>query len=399
MSRRILHIDMDAFFASVEQARNPDLRGKPLIVGGLKSDLRGVVSTASYEARVFGVRSAMPLAQAKRLCPNGIFIRGNYALYSEASRKVRAILETISPLLEFASIDEAYLDVSGSQKLFGGDEAIASYIKRRIRDELSLPCTIAIAPNKLIAKVATDRAKPDGYLSVDEGGEADFLRPLPIRKLPGVGPRTCETLEAMGLRSIGDLAALPEKELLAAFGPSGMGLQRAARGISTSEVTPFGVSKSISRETTFTTDLWDWERIERTGIYLAERAVYTLREEGLHCKCVGLKVRYADFETKTFAQSLTQPTCIDSEVVRTLKGLLPKARLRHAPVRLIGVALTSLSESQQLQLFDANGSEKWERVLKSVDDVRGRHGFEFIRTAKTMSMGRNVKLATPSLSR
>ncbi len=388
MDRRILHIDMDAFFASVEQARDPSLRGKPLIIGGNKTDVRGVVSTATYEARAFGVRSAMPLAQAKRLCPNGIFMRGNHALYRDASRKVRAILESITPLVEAASIDEAYLDISGSLNLFGGDDAIAMHIKKRIRDELSLPCTIAIASNKLIAKVATEFAKPDGYKSVPKGAEAEFLGPLPLRKLPGVGPRTCESLEAKGFRTIGDLAVMPQQELLKTLGSSALGLQRAAKGISTSKVTPHGVSKSISRETTFEADLTDWERIERVGIHLAERAAHALREEGLHCKCVGLKVRYADFETKTFTQSLTEPTCIDGDVIRVLRTLFPKARQRSAPIRLIGVALTGLNESQQLQLFDETKSDKWERVMKSVDDVRERHGFEFIRTAKTMRSNR-----------
>ncbi|MCC6796957.1 MAG: DNA polymerase IV [Candidatus Hydrogenedentes bacterium] len=384
MNRRILHIDMDAFFASVEQARDPSLRGKPLIIGGNKTDLRGVVSTATYEAREFGVRSAMPLAQAKRLCPHGIFMRGNHALYRDASRKVRAILESITPLVEAASIDEAYLDISGSLNLFAGDEGTAMHIKKRIREELSLPCTIAIASNKLIAKVATEFAKPDGYISVPQGTEAEFLRPLPIRKLPGVGPRTCESLERFDVRTIGDLATMPQEKLLRTLGSSALGLQRAAKGISTSEVTPHGVSKSISRETTFETDITNWERVERVGVYLAERAVHALRDEGLHCKCVGLKIRYADFETKTFAQSLPEPTCIDGDVIRVLRTLFPKARQRSAPIRLIGVSLTSLSESHQLQLFEENKSEKWERVMKSVDDVRERHGFEFIRTAKTM---------------
>lgn len=389
MNRRILHIDMDAFFASVEQVRDPSLRGKPLIIGGNKTDLRGVVSTATYEAREFGVRSAMPLSQAKRLCPHGIFIRGNHALYREASRKVRAILESITPLVEAASIDEAYLDISGSLSLLGGDEGIASHIKKRIRDELSLPCTIAIASNKLIAKVATEFAKPDGYISVPHGAEAEFLRPLPIRKLPGAGPRTCESLERFDIHTIGDLATMPQERLLRTLGSSALSLQRAAKGISTSEVTPHGVSKSISRETTFETDLTDWERLERVGVHLAERAVYALREEGLHCKCVGLKIRYSDFETKTFAQSLTDPTCVDGDVIRVLRTLFPKASQRTAPVRLIGVSLTSLSESHQLQLFEENKSERWERVMKSVDDVRERHGFEFIRTAKTMRSNRD----------
>lgn len=398
--RRIIHVDMDAFFASVEQVRNPALRGKPLIIGGDVNSLRGVVSTASYEARAFGVRSAMPLVQAKRLCPNGIFMKGNYHNYHEASLEIRTVLETVSPQVEFASIDEAYMDVTGSQKLFGGDDGIAAYIKSRIREETGLPCTIAIAPNKLVAKIASERAKPDGYLRIAEGEEAAFLRPLPIRKLPGVGPRTCETLEAMGIMTIGALAELPQITLLDTFGQSGLAMQRAAKGISTSEVDPGSLSKSISRETTFEKDLRDWNYIEQMLIYLAERAAYALRESGAESRCVSLKVRYSDFKTNTFARTLAEPTCVDYEIIRVLQSLLPKAKERRAPVRLVGVALTSLVHDQrQLHLFGASTQDKWERALEGVDRIRTKHGFECIRTAKSMGMGRHVNLATPSLSR
>ncbi|MCP4642666.1 MAG: DNA polymerase IV, partial [bacterium] len=272
MQRRVLHVDMDAFFASVEQVLNPALMGKALIIGGEKSDKRGVVCTASYEARKFGVHSAMPLAQAKRLCPHGIFMRGHFEHYREASEKMHAVLDTVSPHVEMASIDEAYVDVSGSQRLFGGDAAIADYIKTRIFEDTQLACTVAIAPNKLIAKVGSDEAKPDGYLCVGAGEEAAFLRPLVLKKLPGVGPRTRELLESMGVLTVGGLADVPLQTLIQAFGPGGYGLQRAAQGISTSEVVPNGVPKSISRETTFEEDLFDWQRVEQTLIYLAERA-------------------------------------------------------------------------------------------------------------------------------
>ena len=400
MERRILHIDMDAFFASVEQVLNPELKGKPLIVGGDKTDTRGVVCTASYEARKYGIHSAMPLVQAKRLCPHGIFMRGHYEHYRAASEKVRTILESVSPLVEAASIDEAYVDVSGSQRLFGGDDAIAAYIKGRIREETELPCTLAITPNKLVSKIAADRAKPDGYLRIGAGEEAAFLRPLPLAKLPGVGPRTREVLENLGVLTVGALADLPLATLTGVFGPGGYGLQRAARGESSSTVEPESVPKSISRETTFEQDLLDWAHVERILIYLTERAAYALREKGMESKCVTLKVRYADFKTNTFAHSLPEPTCLDGEIVRVLQGLIPKARERRARVRLIGVALTSLNYNQhQLRLFGGKASMKWEKVLESVDKVRDRHGFEFMRSAKSIAMGRDVELATPSLSR
>lgn len=391
---------MDAFFASVEQVLNPELRGKPLIIGGDKEDTRGVVSTASYEARKYGVHSAMPLVQAKRLCPHGIFMRGNFERYREASEKVRAVLETVSPLVETASIDEAYVDVSGSQHLFGGDDAIAAYIKRRIREETGLPCTIAISSNKLVSKIAADKAKPDGYLRIATGDEAAFLRPLPLGKLPGVGPKTRETLELLGVTAIGGLVDVPLATLMGVFGPAAYGLQRAALGISTSPVEPESIPKSISRETTFDQDLLDWERVERVLVYLTERAAYTLREHGMETRCVTLKVRYADFKTNTFAHTLREPTCLDTDIVEVLHTLVPKAKERRARIRLIGVALTSLTYNQhQLRLFGGKRSEKWERVLEGVDHIRDKHGFESIRTAKSMTLGKNVELATPSLYR
>jgi DNA polymerase-4 len=399
MDRRILHIDMDAFFASVEQVRNPALRGKPLIVGGDKES-RGVVCTASYEARPFGVRSGMSLAEARRRCPQAIFMRGNFEHYRAASREVHEILDTVSPLVEMASIDEAYVDVTGSQRLFGGDDAIAHYIKSEILRRTQLTCTVAIAPNKLVAKVAAGEAKPNGYCRVGAGEEAAYLRPLPLGKLPGAGPRTCEVLEGMGILTVGALADLPLPTLMAAFGSTGYALHEAALGRSTTPVVPESLPKSISRETTFEEDLSDWKRIERILIYLAERATYALREAAMETRCVTLKVRYADFQTSTFARTLPETTCLDGDIVCALEDLLPKAKERRARVRLIGVALTSLSFNQhQLNLFDRRAASKWERVLDSVDRVRDRHGFEVLRSAKSMELGRRVNLATPSLSR
>jgi len=398
--RRILHIDMDAFFASVEQVLNPELRGKALIIGGEKTDLRGVVSTASYEARKFGVHSAMPLSEAIRRCPHGIFMRGNFAHYREASAKVRRILETVSPIVQMASIDEAYVDVSGSQRLFGGDEAIAKHLKERIREETGLPCTIAITPNKLVSKIASDEAKPDGFLRIAEEAVADFMRPLPLKKIPGIGPRTRETLEGLGIHTAGELADHDTARLLRAFGPAAHGLQQRARGISTSAVEPYRAPKSIGRETTFEQDLRDWDRIERVLLYLAERASHTLREQRMECRRVSLKVRYADFETPSFATTLADPTALDHEIAAALRSLMPKAQARHAPVRLIGVTLGNLRFNQhQLALFDRKDAEKWGRVLESIDDIRGKHGFDVIRSANTMGLGRAVDLATPSLSR
>jgi len=387
--RRILHIDMDAFFAAVEVVRDPSLRGKPLIIGGGPEDVRGVVSTASYEARVFGVHSAMPLAQARKLCPHGVYMRGNHALYRAASQEVRAVLETVSPLVQMASIDEAYVDVTGSQKLFGGDDAIAAHIKCEIRARTELPCTIAITPNKLVSKIASELAKPDGYLRVAAGEEARLLAPLPVRKLPGAGPRTCEVLESLGVMTLGQLAGLPGPLLERVFGQqTAVGLQRAARGISDTPVEVGRPPKSISRETTFETDLLDWKKLEGVLAHLTEKCAYALRAEGLETRRVTLKVRYSDFQTKTFAKTMPEPTAVDRDLLEALQELLPKAKERRARVRLVGVGLAMLRHNQhQLPLFGRVEHEKWERVLARVDGVRGKLGFDSVRLGNALPGG------------
>jgi len=360
---------MDAFFASVEQVLDPALKGKPLIIGGGPGDARGVVSTASYEARKFGVHSAMPLSQAHRLCPHGIYMRGHYEAYEVASDKVMEILLEVSPLVECVSIDEAYVDITGSIKLFGGEDAIAHLIKRRIREETQLPCTVAIGSNRLVAKVGSDAAKPDGYLNIPAGGEREFLRPLEVRRLPGVG-------------ALGDID-LPI--LLNVFGQAAYSLQRAAQGIATSEVETESIPKSVGRETTFDHDLLDWDYVERVLIHLVERASYALREKQMEARCVTLKVRYADFKTHTFSKTLPEPTCVDSDIIEALQALLPKAKERRARIRLIGVSLSSLIYNQhQMHLFDRKEYERWQKVFESVDQIRDKQGFESLGLARTM---------------
>lgn len=387
--RRILHIDMDAFFASVEVARNPALAGKPVIVGG--GDTRGVVSSASYEARQFGVRSAMPVAQARRLCPGAVFLRGSHELYGRVSRRIHEILETASPLVQMASIDEAYVDITGSIALFGGEEAIALHLKKTIRGETGLPCTIAVAESKLVAKVAANEVKPDGCILIPSGGGAAYLAPLPVRKLPGAGPKTCETLEHLGIGTIGRLAEAPMPLLEPAFGRQmALGLQLAARGGSADTVETSHTPKSISRETTFPRDLSDWAALERVAVHLAEYCAHTLRGEGMETRRVTLKVRHADFETHTLAHTLPEPTALDVDIIGAIKLLLPRAAMRRMPVRLIGVNLSQLAWNQhQLALFDGPRNEKWERVMEKVDSVRGRLGFDAVR------LGRGLEGAPP----
>ncbi|MFM1921856.1 MAG: hypothetical protein RLZZ303_3490, partial [Candidatus Hydrogenedentota bacterium] len=237
MQRRILHLDMDAFFASVEQARNPSLVGRPVIVGGLPGDSRGVVSAASYEARAFGVRSAMPIAEAFRLCPKGIYLRGDHAHYRAVSRVVREVIESVSPLMQMASIDEAYVDITGSIRFFGGEDALALQLKREIHARTQSPCTIGIASNKLVAKVAAESAKPDGYRSIVTGGESAFLAPLPVGKLPGVGPRLASQLDSMGLYTAGQISEYPLPALAVALGERAAdALRRTALGLSESPI-------------------------------------------------------------------------------------------------------------------------------------------------------------------
>lgn len=401
MERRIVHIDMDAFFASVEEVRDPSLKGKPLIIGGAWEDQRGVVSTASYEARKYGVHSAMSLTQARRLCPHGIFMRGNFEHYREASGRVRAVLESVTPLVQMASIDEAYLDVTGSLRLFGGDAGVARYLKSEIAARTGLPCTVAISSNKLVSKIASDDGKPDGYVRVAPGDEAAYLAPMPVRKLPGAGPQTCAALERVGIRTLGELAAARMADLERAFGhQTAVALQRRARGISHAEVEVERVPKSISRETTFPEDVPDWAPVEQTLAYLTERCMYALREEGLEARRVTLKVRYSDFETRTFAQTLTDPTAVDAEVIAALGVLVPKAKARRARIRLIGIGLDLLNYNHhQLPLFGSKSTEKWGRVLEQADAVREKHGFNSLRTGKSLGLGREVRLGNPSLSR
>lgn len=400
MKTRILHIDMDAFFASVEQVKNPSLKGKPVIVGGAKEDRRGVVSTASYEARKFGVHSAMPLAQAKKLCPHGIYLRGSQGDYGRYSKLIQKILLTVSPLVQMASIDEAYLDISGSIRLFGSEDQVAQYIKESIANETQLPCTVAISNCKLVSKVASANGKPDGYVNVKEGKEAAYLAPLLIRELPGAGPKICEKLNKIGIMTIGDLAQYSSEALKRQFGAMAVSLQKAASGIGSSKVSLGREAKSISRETTFPEDVGDWTYLEKMISYLRERVMHSLRNEGMEAKTVVLKVRYGDFTTKTFSKTLPGPTSLDKEVEEVTKDLITKGRKSSKKVRLVGIGVSQLVHNQhQLSIFDEVGNEKWERATQSIDQLREKFGFDAIRSAKTSTLGKRVKLSTPSLSK
>jgi len=316
MARRIMHIDLDAFFVSVEQAENPELQGKPVVVGG-RPEGRGVVASASYEARASGLHAGMPLTTATRLCPQAIFIEGSFAKYRDASQRFMAILADFSPFLEPVSLDEAYLDVIGFESIYGSIHQMAAKIKQRIKNELGLCASVGIASCKVVAKVAAELSKPDGLLEVAAGKERSFLAPLPIAKLPGIGKKTGRILNGLGINTIGKLSTMPPSALKSHFGVSGELLWRYANGIDDREVEPPSAAKSISRETTFGKDTRDHRLLQATLRYLSERVGAELRQQGKQARCVTLKLRYADFTTITRRHTLKQATNADQTIFDT----------------------------------------------------------------------------------
>ncbi len=340
--RRILHIDMDAFFSSVEQRRHPELIGKPLVVGGEGDPTkRGVVSTASYEARKFGIHSAMPLRTAYKLCPKAIFLPVDYEEYSRVSRKVKTILGEFSPTMEDVGIDEAFLDLSAAGQF---SEEIAKEIKRRIREETELTCSIGIAPNKLLAKIGSDMQKPDGLTILTEADIESRIWPLPVRKLWGVGPKTEAYLKEMGIRTIGDLASLPVEKLTEEFGQSyGSYLYEASRGIDESSLVTHWEPKSISRETTFQRDVDNWQVIAKTIAELTKDVVTNMKEEGYHGRTVTLKLWFDNFKTYTRARTLDQFSDSAEGVRKAAFDCLRRIELTRK-VRLIGVRVSNLEK-------------------------------------------------------
>ncbi len=377
-ARAILHCDLDAFYASVEQRDHPQMRGKPVIVGGHARD-RGVVSAASYEARAFGVRSAMPLRTAARLCPDGIFVPGDPERYAEASDAVMDLFAERTPLVQPISLDEAFLDVTATAHLFGGPAAIAHELKGTVRSQLGLVLSVGVATNKLCAKIGSDLRKPDGLVIVDPGSEAAFLAPLPLARLWGVGPRTREVLEGWGLRTIGELAAFDPAALEARLGDHGRAIWERARGIDEDDVTPMEAAKSIGHEHTFDANTLDPDQIERMLLRLAEGVGKRLRAASVRARTIQLKLRVAPFETRTRQRTLAEPTDDDLGVFRVARSLLRDALRedreagRVSPVRLIGVSASGLVAGQQLGLFDAARAS---RLNAALDAVRARFGDE-----------------------
>jgi len=382
--RWIIHVDLDAFFASVEEILDPSLRGKAIIVGGDPAH-RGVVSSASYPARACGVRSAMPMAQALRLCPHAVVITPRHQEYSRRSRAVMAILQEITPAVEPISIDEAFLDVTGCERLWGPPMAIARLIQRRILEEQQLPCSVGIATNKLVAKIACDTGKPRGLVLVPPGEEAAFLAPLPIDRLWGVGRVTGERLRSMGIETIGDLAQWPEDELVHAFGDAGHHLYRGARGIDAGRVQAGRERRSISQERTFGRDEGDERVLERTLLEMSEHVAARLRAEGLVAETVRLKLRTPAFVTSTRQAALAQPTDQGQAIYSAARELLAANWRPGQRLRLLGVGVSGLLDHSgyQLSLFDRSDQRR-ARLDRTLDEIRGRFGREAITRASLL---------------
>lgn len=389
--RVIAHLDFDAFFAAIEENRDPSLKGKPVIVG---TGRRGVVSTANYAARRYGVHSAMPLSTARRLCPQGVYLSGHYRLYQEYSHRFLAMLNQYSPLVEQTGLDEAYIDLTGTEALFGPPEQTARLLQQRVAGELGLSISVGMASNKLVAKVASDEQKPGGFTVVPPGKEAEFLAPLPVERLPGVGPALLERLRDRGIVTIGDLARVPPRFLKLSFGEWGEVLAYRARGEDLRPVAPREEVKSISREHTFVEDLADEEVLESTLVGLTEEVCRCLRARGLGARTITVKIRYSDFVTHTCSRTLPRPLDVDEFFFKEVLSLFREGRRRRYRLRLVGVGLSNLvSRSWQDDLFDEELPLLRELDLK-LDAIREKYGKDAVRRGAVIPF---LRLAGSSL--
>jgi DNA polymerase-4 len=389
-ARTILHVDLDAFFAAVEQRDRPDLRGKPVIVGGSDPTQRGVVSAASYEARAFGVHSAMPLRTAYRLCPQGVFLPVDGRKYQAASREVMAILRRFTPQVQPISIDEAFLDVTASRALFGDGEAIARTIKRTVHDEVGLTASVGVAATKLVAKIGSDLRKPDGLVVVPPGEEAAFLAPLPISRLWGVGEKTAAVLREFGVQTIGDLAALPPDALERRFGKHGAALVERAHGIDADPVATGDPAKSIGHEHTFGHDTADREVIERTLLGMADGVAWRLRAAGLKAATITLKLRDSSFATITRQVTLEVPGDLTEPIYEAALVLL-RRELHGQRIRLVGVTASNFRDREQLELFGAAEDPKRHQAAEAMDSIRRKYG------ERAVTRGRLVRAGVPTV--
>jgi DNA polymerase-4 len=390
--KTIFHVDMDAFFVSVEELFDPALKGKAVVVGGQR-DERGVVSAASYEARKFGVHSAMPLRTAAKLCPHAIFVNGHPGRYRECSEKVYRALTSFSPQVEMASIDEAYLDMTGTARLHGPPLRAAHALHQKIKSETQLNCSIGIGSTRLVAKVSSAKAKPHGILWVLPGEEAKFLAPLDVRDIPGIGKVMEKDLKLMGIKTVGDLARFQAEGLQDMFGKWGLAMAGKAHGEDAggwfdTEVGADTAPKSISHEHTYNEDTADPEQIESTLMRLSEMVGRRLRENQLHARTIQLKLRYKDFTTITRAQSLPAPTQLDTEIFEQARALFRQNWRKGAPVRLLGVHASSFqNESQQEDLLEGARRQRWQQALSAADRLRDKYGESSVSLASGLKGG------------
>lgn len=384
MIRQILHVDMDAFFVSVEELEDPSLMGKAVIVGGDPGS-RGVVASASYEARKFGVRSAMPLQQAQRRCPHAIFIRGHYEKYAEYSRKIHQIFSDFTPLVEMVSVDEAYLDLTGCGKLHGSMLRAADALIRAVKGSTGLRCSIGASTSHIVSKIASDQAKPHGLLCVFPGCEKAFLAPLPIGRMPGVGKVSEPKLRASGMETLGDVQRQNPDELERRWGKFGEWLYRKSLGQDIEAYAWHEQARSISHETTFMVDTSDLDIIQQTLSELSQRVSHRLRHSGLMARTVGLKLRYASFQTLSRERTLPQPSHFDQELYQTAFDLFRAHSDRRQKVRLLGVRACNLVEAaRQASLLDQERERKMGRALEAADQLRERFGFDSVRFARSL---------------
>jgi len=380
----ILHVDMDAFFVSVELLARPELRGKAVVVGGQR-DQRGVVTSASYEARKFGVHSAMALRTAAKLCPHAVFLSSHHELYGKYSDQIAAILSKYSPVVEMASIDEAYIDLTGTEKLHGPPIAAAHKLLTDITASTNLPCSGGLAATRLVAKIASDQAKPRGLVWVPSGTEESFLAPLAVRRIPGIGKVTDASLNALGVTTIAQLQRLSGERLEQLFGGWGQALYRKARGIDSYEFFIDAEPKSISHNQTFGEDTRDREKLDTTLSYLCQKAVKRMRDLGLHAHTVTLTLRFASFVTITRSETLAEPSDLDSIFLHAIRKMFSRTWDGETDLRLVGVALTSFSSgSQQFALLEPTRREKLERLAQATDRLRDRFGFSKVQFAGSL---------------
>jgi len=388
MTRQILHVDMDAFYVSVEELEDPSLIGKAVIVGGDPRG-RGVVASASYHARKFGVHSAMPLQQAKRLCPGAVFLRGRYEKYSEYSQKLHDIFLSFTPVVEMVSVDEAYLDLTGCERLHGPMLRAADTLIRAVKQATGLRCSVGASGSHVVSKIASDQAKPHGLLCIFSGCEAAFLAPLPIRRMPGVGKVSEPKLQAVGIKTIGDVQRQSAEKLQQQFGKFGEWLHRKAFGQDIEAYAWHEEARSLSHETTFAIDVADLETIQQTLSGLSQRLGHRLRSHGYMARTIGLKLRYASFETVSREHTLPQASDFDHEIYEAALELFRATYERNQKVRLLGVRASNLvAEARQAGLLDAERDLKMGRALKTADQLRDRFGFEVVRLARSLEKGK-----------